>query len=60
MVFDFPTYYNLDIYVDIDTMELNCDKISTCSKVIFEKKRLTWDFLKLTLGVEEMERLVEN
>ncbi len=40
----FLTFLHIAIwvfYVDIDTMELNCDKISTCSKIIFEKEKLT-------------------
>jgi hypothetical protein len=40
----FLTFLHIAIwvfYVDIDTMELNCDKISTCNKMIFEKERLT-------------------
>jgi len=28
--------------------------------MIFEKEKLTWEVFKLTLGVEQMERLVKN
>jgi len=28
--------------------------------MIFEKEKLTWEVVKLTLGVEQMERLVKN
>jgi hypothetical protein len=59
----FLTFLHIAIwvfYVDTNTMELNCDKISTCSKMIFEKEKLTWEVFKLTLGVEHMERLVKN